>query len=316
MNNNKGFISMSLVYSFLIVFVTISASLLAIYTENISDIRRLNTEIKDELIERGNDQVIVLENLVTNGTFAPGNAANTSTNWRTSNNTRCAFSKKDIQAGVQTGQSYYDDGSIEIRTAGGACNYTSQQPIVMKQNHIYYVEMLYNSGQGYGEGNDDVRVFFITDRNGNPTTSSYVVTDNISADKPYMSGWTMPSGSGAAFQMGTVVADVFKFTPATPAEGRDYYIGLTFSDTTKDQPTYMDGLMLIDITQAIGATKANTLCGTATGSKCGNSTAKAQQIWRLKSRKVKQADGSIQYTNEGFYDGRKVFSAFDPDSIK
>ncbi len=60
MKNNKGFISMSLVYSFLLVFVGISIALLSIYTENISDIRRLNNEIKNDLIERGNDQIIVL----------------------------------------------------------------------------------------------------------------------------------------------------------------------------------------------------------------------------------------------------------------
>ena len=61
MNNNKGFISMSLVYSFLIVFVAVSISLLAIYTENITQIRRLNNEIKDELIQKGNDRIIVFE---------------------------------------------------------------------------------------------------------------------------------------------------------------------------------------------------------------------------------------------------------------
>ena len=57
MNNNKGFISMSLVYSFLIVFVAISISLLAIYTDNIIKIKKLNNEIKEELMKKGNEQI-------------------------------------------------------------------------------------------------------------------------------------------------------------------------------------------------------------------------------------------------------------------
>ena len=328
MKNNKGFISMSLVYSFLIVFVTISAALLTVYTENISDVRKLNTEIKDDLIERGNDQIIVLTNLVYDGSFEATGTGVVTDHWQVTGN-RCNFSSKNVQSSesgyVQTGQSYYGDGSIEVFTDPGTgyntdCRFASTHTMKLYKNHVYYVEITYNSGNGYPAGG--THLYFINNYNNDPTSTNMIATTStpsLSSAKPFMTPWTMPSGSGATFTMGSVNADIFRFTKA---DG-DYYIGLKF--TGRDtQPTYMDGFMLIDITAAIGVKEASKLCSnaeyaldsTTAPENCVNTATYAPQIWRLKSGKVKTTSGTIQYTTDGFYDDRKVFSAHDENSIK
>ena len=325
MKNNKGFISMSLVYSFLIVFVTISAALLTVYTENISDIRKLNTEIKDDLIERGNDQIIVLENLVTNGSFE-NTGSGVSASWYASN-TNCSFSSKSVVTDPdgtnpkQTGQAYYGDGSIEINTELGNCFFASTSRIRLEKDHVYYVEITYNSGNGFDE-NATKLYFKKNNYNSSPSSTDYVntsITPSLSSEKPFMTPWTMPSGSGSTFVMGSVNADIFRFK----RDSGEYYIGLFFS-SRKSQPTYMDGFMLIDITAAIGTNKADDLCNDDTHvenasdpySACEKTAANSAKIWRLKSGKVITSSGTVQYTTEGFYDGRKVFSAHDADSIK
>ncbi len=325
MKNNKGFISMSLVYSFLLVFVGISIALLSIYTENISDIRRLNNEIKNDLIERGNDQIIVLENLIEDGSFEAMGDQEVTHYW--SNTGNCTFSSRsDSSQGntnVQTGQAYYGSGSIEIRTEGLACQFTSQVGIHMYKDHVYYVEILHNSGDGYGDKFPDqafTNIYFVNSESANPTSNDIITSaTNIRAPKPFGVGWTMPSGTGAAFDMGTVNADIFRFKKNDGV----YNIGIQFTDTTEEQPMYMDGFMLIDITAAIGIEKASKLCDNTTYNAganapeaCTNNATVAPQIWRLKAKKMQTQEGNIVYGNDGFYDGRKVFSAHDPDSIK
>ena len=335
MKNNKGFISMSLVYSFLLVFVAISIALLSIYTENIADIRKLNTEIKDDLIERGNDQIIVLKNLIVNGSFEEFNEHPVTDYWY--NTANCKFSTRttktvkinNVDTILQEGQAYYGSGSIEINTDGTPCQFTSKNAIRMEQYHVYYVEILYNAGDGYGDkdtANAHTNLYFVNNYDANPSTSNIITSvTNIRAAKDFGAGWTMPTGTpGTNFDMGTVRADIFRFTRASG----DYYIGLRFDDTTEKQPMYMDGFMLIDITAAIGKDKASQLCDdtdypketpptTTPGASCSNNNTYAEKIWRLKARKMQVTPTSpIVYGNDGYYEGRKVFSAHDADSIK
>ena len=297
MNNNKGFISMSLVYSFLIVFVAVSISLLAIYTENITQIRRLNNEIKDELIQKGNDRIIVFENLIQNGSFETLNGYPATQYW-TITGSGCSVSSKEVYyvGGVaHVGQAFYDKQSIEA-AAGANCKVTSANTINMKKNHVYYIERIYNSTLRYGA--DRAQIKFVSGGT------------NVSVSLPHfntaktINGWRMPT-TGA--DMGTVDVDLFKFTHNTG----NYNIVMVFNDTTTTSPFYVDGLMLIDLTEAVGASKANSyMSSTATKDET------ARKVWRIKATKMGSSGSSAVYTTQGYYEGRKAFSALGPNSIK
>ena len=301
MNNNKGFISMSLVYSFLIVFVAVSIALLSIYTENITQIRRLNNEIKDELTQKGNERIIVFENLIQNGSFETLNGY-TATQYWTITGSGCSVSNKDVHyetiGGVQVakvGQAFYDKQSIEA-AAGANCKVTSAQTIHMIKNHIYYIERIYNSTLKYGENKAQIK--FIS---GGSTKS--VALPHFNTAKT-INGWKMPT---TGTDMGTVDVDLFKFTHNTG----DYNIQMVFNDTTTTSPFYVDGLMLIDLTEAVGVSKANSYMN--------NNTTRdetARKVWRIKATKMGSSAASATYTTQGYYEGRKAFSALGPNSIK
>ena len=297
MNNNKGFISMSLVYSFLIVFVAISISLLAVYTENITQIRRLNNEIKDELIQKGNERIIVFENLIQNGSFETLNGYTATQYWNITG-TGCSVSSKDIhyESGVAVvGQAFYDKQSIEA-AAGANCKVTSAQPISMKKDHIYYIERIYNSTLRYGDNRSQIKF----------VSGGTTITPNLPNFKPAktINGWRMPTTGS---DMGTVEVDLFKFSHNTGG----YNIVMTFTDTTTTSPFYVDGLMLIDLTEAVGVSKANSyMASTATKDET------ARKVWRIKATKMGANGATAIYTTQGYYEGRKAFSALGPNSIK
>lgn len=70
----NGFFSMSLVYSFFIVFAMISAVLLANYAHNRLLLRNFNADIKDSLDARGNTKLANLKNLFQNSNFELDNS--------------------------------------------------------------------------------------------------------------------------------------------------------------------------------------------------------------------------------------------------
>ena len=55
MRKKNGFISMSIIYSFFTVFILVSTSLLLIYSNNLSIVKTVNREIKEELTTKGNN---------------------------------------------------------------------------------------------------------------------------------------------------------------------------------------------------------------------------------------------------------------------
>ncbi len=297
MKNNKGFISMSLVYSFLVVFVAISISLLAIYTENIMKIRKLNNEIKEELMIKGNERIVVLENLVKNGSFETLNGKDWDEYWSISG-TGCYYSSKvqyhDIILNEDTyGQSFYDVQSIEAFSAN--CRVSSIDTITMVKDHVYYVEWIYNAGGGYGY--DKTSISFVGGTTFTPELPHF------KAAKPLGAGWMLPSNTS----MGTVNVDLFKFTPA---DG-EYKIAMNFTDTAQNQPIYVDGLMLIDLTVAVGKDKADSYM-----SNSARAYDIATRVWKIKGTKMGTNASDIKYTNQGYYEGRKAFSALGPNSIK
>ena len=308
MKNNKGFISMSLVYSFLIVFIAISTSLLAVYTQNIMEIRKLNNEIKEDLMKRGNNQIIILKNLMTNGSFEKIDGADFSSYWavkvddptETDNPTVCRKSNKNPSGtiGTQVGQAYYGEQSLEVKSA--KCHVYHKSKIQLKKGHVYYVERTYNAGNGYGAGMATLSIATTKEAIGTSSATTLSLS-NFNSEKPFMSGWTMPTDSS----MGTVDVDLFLYS----GEDEKYYFSLDFQQKNNNQPLYIDGFMLIDVTDAVGdEAAAQALLGSA--------TANAQKIWRLKAKKTSGSGGSTMYTTEGYFEGRKVFSALSPYSIK
>ena len=64
MRKKNGFISMSIIYSFFTVFILVSTSLLLIYSNNLSIVKTVNREIKEELTTKGNNSLMVFKNLI------------------------------------------------------------------------------------------------------------------------------------------------------------------------------------------------------------------------------------------------------------
>ena len=59
MRKKNGFISMSIIYSFFTVFILVSTSLLLIYSNNLSIVKSVNKEIKDQLTKKGNNSLMM-----------------------------------------------------------------------------------------------------------------------------------------------------------------------------------------------------------------------------------------------------------------
>ena len=301
MKNNKGFISMSLVYSFLIVFVAISISLLAVYTENINKIRKLNNEIKADLMAKGNERIIVLNNKIRNGSFETLNGVGFTGYW-TIGGTGCSLSNKTPKTNPAggapiIGQAFYDQQSIEALSAD--CTVTSNETITMTYGHVYYIERIYNAGNGYAANSAGVKFYQKVGDVVSTTAESPTLT-NFSKAKVLGSGWTMPT----ATSMGTVDADLFRFWGTSG----EYLVQMYFTDSGNNQPFYVDGLMLIDLTESVGSTRAVNYMS--------KKDEIAGKIWRLKATKMGTSAADAKYTTQGYYEGRKAFSALGPYNIK
>ena len=310
MKNNKGFISMSLVYSFLIVFVAISVSLLAVYTDNITQIRKLNNEIKEELIKKGNERIIVLNNKIKNGSFETldGHAWDyywTSSDTNIEEGGACRISNKtpdwdDDLGKYIIGQAFYDQQSIEAKSANCTVSTSAEHnKITMVNGHVYYIERIYNAGNGYAAGQATISF-----KNGGTVITPTL--PHFSSAKALGSGWLLPTSDT---QMGTVDVDIFKFT----GSNGDYQLVMSFTDSGNNQPFYVDGIMLIDLSESVGDARADQIY---TGDARGDRYSYARKIWRIKATKMGATAADIQYTTQGYYEGRKAFSALGPDNIK
>lgn len=230
MKNKKGFISMSLIYSFFIVFVSISISLLAVYSSNISLVRNINKEIKADLTDKGNRNLIVLINLISDGSFENGN-------W-------------SISGGrIDNEQKYYGTKSLY---QGSVSTAVSNKQIYMNSENYYYIQRIYQSQFGTDADGDNSGVFIGSQR-----------VLYHSGRRP-CTGWqhnlASPSSTdicGNSVPMErTVENDIFQFAGSSG----EYSLSVKTAFTSGF--IYTDGYILIDLTSALGKDKVEKNIGT------------------------------------------------------
>ncbi len=136
MRKKNGFISMSIIYSFFTVFILVSTSLLLIYSNNLSIVKSVNKEIKDDLTSKGNNNLMIFKNLILDGSFE-----NYVDYWTHQSSGNTPELKE---------QKYYGKQSLglikgETDAALAKTTVESKYNINMIQGHYYYVSRVYMS---------------------------------------------------------------------------------------------------------------------------------------------------------------------------
>ena len=276
MRKKNGFISMTIIYSFFTVFILISTSLLLIYSNNLSIVKSVNKEIKEELTTKGNNSLMIFKNLIVDGSFE-----NYSANWKASSGYR---------EPVHGEQRYYGNDSLGMVKEDSGSSITivqAKEPINMIKDHYYYISRVY---MAYRDINgSDLKIYLTPASSGDFTLSggfditqnayglmepetcdSTSNTDNcrynnrsINNERTrFQSGFCLgvngrcnastTSANAAQTQANTFESGVFKFTGDTKA-----YKFIIYTDFSSYQKTegifpryYTDGYMLIDLTVA------------------------------------------------------------------
>lgn len=130
MKKQSGFISMSIMYSFFLVFALLAATLLANYAHNRLLIREYNNEIKSDLDTRGNNKLARLTNLLRNSSFETGGQV--ADYWQVGGTTS-----------LDASQRY--DGTRSMKFVGSDASNTNLlkqdlNGITIKKDHVYYVQ--------------------------------------------------------------------------------------------------------------------------------------------------------------------------------
>ena len=234
MKRKNRFISMSLIYSFFIVFVAISISLLAIYSSNINLVKNINKEIKSDLTDKGNKDLVVLTNLIRDGSFEE-----TPSPWQLPAGTE-----------ISTIQRYY--GLRSLHTTSAASNYVESAAITLVSGHYYYFQRIYQAPlgtNGYANLNDTPTEVLIGNKNiirrqtarpctgwNHITPTTTIMTDNC--------------GNSRNMER-TVEVSVFVY------EGSSGSYKLQIKSSNND--LYTDGYILVDLTASLGQAKINSL---------------------------------------------------------
>lgn len=274
-----GFISMSLVYSFFVVFVAISVSLLAVYTVNLSLVRNVNKEIKSFLIKKGNEDVIVFNNLIIDGSFERDNT------WVQKNNVGNEYSK------ITSKHKYYGQKGLEHGKYYGTKRdsiTSSKEPIEIVQGDVYYLERIYEANTGLEAGQNKLKLV--------SASNSSVFFDfgsPFSDVKTTASGWNIYS---------TVDYGAKRFNLAS---GKYYFSIETYVNSDHDNKIkqadksdyfFSDGYILVDLTAAFGKEKVDKVFNQADGNK-------------ILSKRVHEI------INHEYFDGRKMFSIYHADIV-
>ena len=150
MKNRKGFISMSIIYSFFAVFTLVSSSLLLVYSNNLSVVKEQNREIKKDLLQKSNEAMMSFKNLISDGGFEKA-----SQNWikfvdpTASRNT---ILNKRIGIGNDAEHYYSGRGALCLKgqekgASLGAANYhnyvVNKNVFSMYTGHFYYIARVY-----------------------------------------------------------------------------------------------------------------------------------------------------------------------------
>lgn len=217
MKRSKGFISMSIVYSFFLVFVTISALLLSNYTHNRLLHQEINEEIKNELSNIGNSKLARFTNLIQNGDME------NSQYWNISDSS-INFSQKNYVSPRQ---------SIELAIP------TSNRTVTLSQNlnkslisnHYYYLRI-------------EVFAPWLTDG-----TSSIIRLRNSSNGRTYnFNISTFNSTEG--YRTWTTLSSIVQVS-STEVENNNWLFEI-IETNKKGSSIYIDDIVLIDLTEALG----------------------------------------------------------------
>ena len=283
MRKKNGFISMSIIYSFFTVFILVSTSLLLIYSNNLSIVKTVNREIKEELTTKGNNSLMVFKNLIVDGSFE-----HYADNW---------IYDTSLNTPIYNEQRYYGSYSLGMIKSADNSDPASNKTLVQSVNsihmikdHYYYISRIYlsyNDIQGEKlilnlvpenkpnfsqEGAIDILgsahgIMAAIEGCGFGTTNIDCLYGNRSIESSrmrYQSGFCLgvngrcnpnsSSENAAQTQANTFESGVFKFTRA---DG-DYrlLIGANFTEYNETgwgilPRFYTDGYMLIDLTVAL-----------------------------------------------------------------
>ena len=274
MRKKNGFISMSIIYSFFTVFILISTSLLLIYSNNLAIVKSVNKEIKTNLTNKGNNSLIVIKNLIQDGSFE-----NPSANWKY---------KSGTNPPVYDQQRYYGNqslGMVRDNTTPSSINYVqSTYTINMIKNHYYYVSRIYlaynniypsyltyrlipsSSADFTDSGGFDIlaQAYGVLKKTGcdNVIVNDECLYGNISINRErfrYQSGFCLNvngrcTSDTANTEANTYESGIFKFTGTTG--NYKILLGANFTNYTESSfgilpRYYTDGYMLIDLTEAL-----------------------------------------------------------------
>lgn len=138
MRKKNGFISMSIIYSFFTVFILVSTSLLLIYSNNLSIVKTVNREIKEELTTKGNNSLMVFKNLIVDGSFE-----HYADNW---------IYDTTLNTPIYNEQRYYGSYSLGMIKSANNSDPASNKTLVQSVNsihmikdHYYYISRIYLS---------------------------------------------------------------------------------------------------------------------------------------------------------------------------
>lgn len=217
MRKRNGFFSMSLIYSFFLVFVLISAILLANYAHNRLLTKDFNEEIKDNLNNRGDRKLINLRNKLQNSSFEADSIAGADYQWYLTN------------ASYVSNQMFHGDRSIALNNGDNKITQHLNKNVI-KKNHEYYFQYAYFTG-----GQEiNFNTYQILIRNKNSSKIYYF--QNLNNLNITASNWTVDG-----------------FITAIDAinEDDDWYL-----EIIKTGPSsyflYIDAILLTDLTQAYG----------------------------------------------------------------
>lgn len=262
MKRKNGFISMSLIYSFFIVFVAISISLLAIYSSNINLVKNVNKEIKNDLTDKGNKNLVVLTNLIKDGSFE-----DYPSQWTYTGNT----------ARIDSIQKYY--GTKSLYTDGSANYVTSNYNINMVNGHYYYFQRIYQAPvgtEGYATDSEAPAEVLINDqaiikrKTARPCTgwNHIVPTTAINTDN---------CGNSRSMER-TVEVFAFEYRGTTG----NYPLKIR----SNNRYMYTDGYILVDLTASIGQEKINNIQNAERINRLTNAIEKVIDSTYFEGRKV------------------------------
>lgn len=224
MRKKNGFFSMSLIYSFFLVFVLISAILLANYAHNRLLTKNFNDDIKENLNDRGERKLINLRNKVQNSNFESDSISNQDYQWILEN------------AAYASNQMYLGERSIALNSNGENKITQHLAKNIIKEDHEYFFQYAYFTAGQEVDFND----YQILIRNNSSKVYYFQNLNNSNLNSP---NW---------------VVEGFTITTNDLNEDDDWYLEIVKTGASSN-PLYIDAILLTDLTQAYGYSDEPTI---------------------------------------------------------